>query len=100
MFRRPLDGLSGFKLQSLPTQNSAAPRQPGAETGDEDLVAALNPAGRDRFIESDRNRTRRSVAVTVEVVVDPVAREAEHVRHRVDDPDVRLVRHEEGDVVD
>ena len=61
-------------------------------------VAGLDAALGDRLVQGQRDRAGGGVAVAVEVVEDPAARDVQHVDGGVDDADVGLVRDVQVDV--
>ena len=62
------------------------------------LSPTVDAALVDRLGERDRHRRGRGVAVLVEVHEHPLHRQVEALGHRLDDPDVGLVRDEQVDV--
>src|SRR5260370_13604600 len=86
-------------IKSGPLQERRAPCQAGPESGQQDVVAAVHAAGPYRLLESDRNRSARRVAELVDVDGDAVKGQTDPARGRVDDAEVRLVRHPEVELV-
>ena len=81
-----------------PLDGHRARGEAGAEGHDHDVVTDLDPTRIDRLGQGDRDRGGRRVAVLVQVHEHLVHRQAETVGHRLDDPDVGLVRDEQVDV--
>ena len=59
------------------------------------ITILLRPARADRLVERDGDRSRRGVAVTVDVDEDLLHVHPQKLRHHLDDPEVRLVGHDE-----
>ncbi len=81
-----------------PLHRDGPGREPGAERDHHELVADLDAALVDGLGERDRHRRGRRVPVPVEVDEHPLHRQVEALGHRLDDPDVGLVRDEQVDV--
>src|SRR5262249_49655061 len=82
-----------------PAQQYGADREPGADRGEQDEVALLQPAGTDRVVEREWNRRGGRVAEPLDVDDHLVRVDAELFGRRHDDPAVGLVRDEQIDVV-
>ena len=72
---------------------------PGSEPREQDEVALVEPPGGRRVGEPVRDGPGRGVADAVEHDDGALHRQADPLVHRLDDAEVRLVRHEKGDVV-
>src|SRR5579862_2077047 len=81
-----------------PLHEGGSPRQAGTEPGQQHVVPGLDPAFANRLLKRERDGSARGVAVLVDVDRDPVERQPDAARGRVDDPEVRLVRNPEVDV--
>ena len=89
---QPARGVGG------PLHGDRARREPGAERDQHDLVADVHAPLVDGLGQRDRHRRGRGVPVLVEVHEHPLHRQVEALGHRLDDPDVGLVRDEQVDV--
>src|SRR5450631_4652306 len=87
---------SHFSLH--PLEKARSPRQAGAKTRQQNVVAALDASLADRLLKRDRDRCTGSVSVLVDVDGDSVQRQSDPSRSRVDDLEVGLVRNPEIDV--
>src|SRR5439155_21666259 len=76
-----------------------APGQAGAETAENEKITRLDTSLRPRFVEAERDRGGRGVAVALQIVIDLAARDLENVDGRIDDANIGLVRHVEIDIV-
>ena len=96
---RPVaESRSRFLLLQLP--HAARPRQAAAEGDEHDVIAPLDLAGAPHLVETEARRSRGAVAEPVDVDVNLVVRHAEPLLGGFDDPNVGLVDHELGDLVD
>src|SRR5439155_12352916 len=78
-------------MTSGPLQKGRAPGEPRAETCQQNVVAGLDPAVADGFLERQGYRRARRIAVFVDVDRDPLDRQADAPRGGVDDAEVGLV---------
>ena len=81
-----------------PLDGDRAAREARPERDDDDVVADLDPPLIDRLGQRDRDRRRGRIPVSVEVHEHLLHRQVEALGHRLDDPDVGLVRDEQVDV--
>src|SRR5688572_604110 len=88
-----------LKRALLPTQKNRAPHEPRSERRQQHEVAVRDPPGARALVERDRDRGRRRVAEAFDVLVDLRSRNLQLLPDGVDDPLVRLVRDEEGDLL-
>src|SRR6266704_3442873 len=92
-------GPMSFTPTSDPGHQTCPPGQPGAEAGEQDMVALLDTTFADGFLQRQRNRSAGRVAVFVDVDGDAVERKADSPRGGIDDAEVRLMRHPQVDVL-
>src|SRR5256712_12988664 len=78
-----------------PLQERGAPGQSGSKSCEQHVVAALDAALADGFLERERNRRARSVAVLVDVDRDALDRQAHAARPRVGAAEVPPTREPE-----
>src|SRR5438046_10368089 len=78
-------------MTSGPLQKGRAPGEPRAETCQQNVVAGLDPAVADGFLERQGYGRARRIAVFVDVDRDPLDRQAAAPRGGVDDAEVGLV---------
>src|SRR3974390_2200540 len=86
-------------LTSRPAIDGACPGHASTESGHEDVGALVPPAALNGVMEGQRDRGGGRVPVAVDHDHGPLDRDPESLADRLDDPDVRLVGHHEGDVV-
>src|SRR5262245_8183964 len=91
--RPPLD------FFNLPTHERCAPSQASAIPTEKGELPRFQAPFENRFVQRQRNGTGRCVAVLLQVVVNLRSRNVQDVASRVDDPDVRLMREVEIDVL-
>jgi hypothetical protein len=60
----------------------------------------LEPTRAIRFVERDRDRGCRCIPIAIDIDEEPLDRDLHPIGDRFDDPDVRLVRDDAGDVLD
>src|SRR5258708_38138626 len=82
-----------------PLQERRAPGESGSESREQNMVTALHAARADRLVQRERDRCAGGVAVLVDVDRHALDRQADAACRRVDDAEVGLVRHPQGDVV-
>src|SRR5205814_3593696 len=92
--------LSPKSYSLRPLQERRAPGKSRSESRQQDVVAALHAALANGFLERERNRRARGVAVLIDVDGDPFDGQTDASRRRVDDAEVRLVRHPQVDLVE
>src|SRR5258706_5253649 len=80
---------------ALPSQQHRAPGEASAEGGEEDEVAGVQAAQRDRLGERDVDGGGAGVAVAVDVDERAVHRQPQSLGRRLDDAQVRLMRDEQ-----
>src|SRR6516165_7877615 len=79
----------GFRL--LPAKQGSSPGQARAVAAQDDSVAGLNTSFGVGFVQGNRDRSCRGVAVTIEIGVDKTAVNPENVDGGIDDANVGLV---------
>ena len=84
----------------MPADEGAGHAHAGTEPDEQHEVAGGQAPGVGGLGQGQRHRCGTGVAVVVDGDDRSGRVEAEALGHRVDDPDVGLVRHEQGDVVD
>src|SRR5438477_130690 len=89
-----------MSLRSDPLQEGGAPGQARAKTREQDVIAGLDPALPNGFLEGERDRCARGVAVFVDVDRDALDRKTDATRGCVDDSVVGLVRNPEIDLIE
>ena len=89
----------GHAVLAAPADDRAGGGHAGAEADEQHEVALGHPAVVDGVDEGERDARRRRVAGAVEHDGGAVVADAEAVAGGLDDADVRLVRHDERDVV-
>src|SRR5262249_47061255 len=82
-----------------PAQQYGSDREPRADRREQYQIPLLEPSRAHGVVERERNRCRRRVAESIDVDDDLVLIDAELFGRRLDDAAVRLVRHEEVEVV-
>src|SRR5438477_5746874 len=91
---------SPTSLPLSPLQERGAPGESRSKSGEQNVVAGLDPALPHGLFESQRDGGARRVAVLVDVDRDTLHRQADAARGRVDDAEVGLVRHPQVDLVE
>src|SRR5437764_12791671 len=88
----PCPGNTNASFIDLPAQERAAPGHASADGHHQDQVAILQLARAVRLIERERDRCRRGVAYLVDVDLALLQRDLQPLHHRVEDPEIGLVR--------
>src|SRR6266851_9682027 len=83
---------------ALPSDRGAAPREPRPERCEDEELATLQTALRQRLVQRDRDRRRSGVAVLLNVRVHLIVAQADRLLHHLEDAQVGLVWHEQPDV--
>src|SRR5216684_8392008 len=84
----------------LPAQQVGAPGEPAPARVEQYEVVVVDTVRFERLIEGDRDRRRRRVAVTVDVGKHLVRAEPQPLRDRIKDPDIRLMRNNQVDLLE
>ena len=82
-----------------PAEDGAGPGHTPAEPGQEEMVALVHPPLGQGVVQGQRDGGRGRVAVAVDDRDGPLLGDAQPLAHRLDDAQVGLVGHEQGDVV-
>ena len=88
-----------LRAHSLQRKTALGPGHPATEPRQQQVVARVDPAAFDRVVEGERNGRRGRVAVAVDDDHRPLLGDAQALAGGLDDPQVGLVRHHQGDVV-
>ena len=82
----------------LPPGDARAPGQPATQRFHQHEMAGPDAAVRHRLVESERDRGGRCIGVALDRDHGLVPRQAELAADRIDDPGIRLVRHQPIDI--
>jgi hypothetical protein len=91
---------SAGRLTASPLNDCACPGKPAAEYDHQNVIAAFDTPAAIGFIERDRYGGSGGVAVAVQIHKHLVSRNAEPIRDRIHDPQIRLMRNHARDVFD
>src|SRR5262249_20599785 len=70
---------TGSSVDISPAHDSRSPGEPGAEAAQDDQAAGLDPALGNCFVQRQWHGPGRGVAIAIQVVENPAARDVEHV---------------------
>src|SRR4029453_13271267 len=88
---------SAGRPTASPLNDRACPREAAAEHDHQDVIAAFDSPGAVRLIERNRYSGSGGVAVAVQIDKHFVSRNAQPIRDRLHDPEIRLMRNNASD---